>query len=134
MAQNTFKTPPRPPRPAPRPRANLFQLIESYARLGFLFDGGLPVKYMPQVAFLALVALVYIGNTHFAERTIRKLDKAKTEVDELRADYTTLKSDYMLQSTQSSVAERVKELGLQESKVPPTKVIVPDKPQKMTGN
>jgi hypothetical protein len=45
-------------------------------------------------------------------------------VEDLRADYTTLKSDVMFASKQSEVARRVKPLGLKESLNPPFKIVV----------
>jgi len=80
---------------------------------------------MPHVLFLTGITLFYIGNTHFAEKTIRKIDKVKVETEDLRADYTTLKSDYMEASKQSEVARNVAPLGLIESSSPPYQVNVP---------
>jgi outer membrane murein-binding lipoprotein Lpp len=37
-------------------------------------------------------------------RATRKIDKLQTEVEDLRADYTTLKADIMYASKQSEVA------------------------------
>jgi hypothetical protein len=45
-------------------------------------------------------------------------------VEDLRADYTTLKSDLMFSSKQSEVARKVKEYGLKETLTPPYKVVV----------
>jgi hypothetical protein len=73
-----------------------------------------------------LLSLIYISNTHYAEKTTRQIDRAQTEVEDLRADFTTLKSDVMFASKQSEVARRVKSLGLKESLNPPFKVVVKD--------
>ena len=70
------------------------------------------------------LSLIYISNTHYAEKTTRQINKAQSEVEDLRADYTTLKAEVMFASKQSEVARRVKELGLKESLRPPFKVIV----------
>ncbi len=45
--------------------------------------------------FVMVIGLLYIGNTHYAEKTVRRIDAAQSEVEDLRADYTTLKSDLM---------------------------------------
>ena len=58
------------------------------------------------------------------EKTVRRIDHVQSEVEDLRADYTTLKSDLMFASKQSEVARKVKVIGLRESLNPPTKVIV----------
>lgn len=104
---------------------SLFAFVEKYANVDALFEEGVPLKYMPRVLFLTGVTLFYIGNTHFAEKTIRRIDKVKVEVEDLRADYSTLKSDYMEASKQSEVARNVAPLGLEESSSPPFQVIVP---------
>lgn len=123
---NTMRPQPKPKvEETPRPKGtSLFHLLERYTKMDAFFQDGLPVKYLPQVMFGMLIVLFYIGNTHYAERTIRKIDKVKRETEDLRADYTTLKSDYMEASKQSEVARNVLPLGLEESKTPPFQVIV----------
>ncbi len=70
------------------------------------------------------LSLFYIGNTHYAEKTVRRINHVQTEVEDLRADYTTMKSDLMFASKQSEVARKVKEFGLKESLTPPYKIVV----------
>ena len=88
------------------------------------WENGLPVKYLPHILFGTLLCIIYIGNSHYAETSQRKLNKLKVEVEDLRADYTTLKSDYMHAKLQSEVAKRVRKLGLEESSTPPYKIVV----------
>ncbi|GHA54552.1 FtsL-like putative cell division protein [Pontibacter akesuensis] len=103
---------------------SLFALLDKYTNVDALFEEGVPLRFMPRILFLTGITLFYIGNTHFAEKTIRKIDKVKVEVEDLRADYSTLKSDYMEASKQSEVARNVAPLGLEESSTPPYQVIV----------
>ena len=70
------------------------------------------------------LSLFYIGNTHYAEKTVRKINNVQAEVEDLRADYTTMKSDLMFASKQSEVAKKVKVFGLEESLEPPHKIVV----------
>ncbi len=99
-------------------------MLQSHLKMDTLFDGGLPVKFVPHTLFLMFLAIIYIGSNHWAEKTIRKINKIQAEVEELRADYTSLKSDYMFASKQSEVARKVKNAGLKESSTPPNKIIV----------
>lgn len=118
----------KPEEKAPKPKArgfSLFRLLDKYTNVDALFEEGVPLRYLPHVLFVTGIALFYIGNTHYAEKTIRKIDKIKLETEDLRADYTTLKSDYMEASKQSEVARNVAPLGLVESSSPPYQVIVP---------
>jgi hypothetical protein len=104
---------------------NLFKLLDKYTNVDAMFEEGVPLKYLPYILYLTLITLFYIGNTHFAEKTIRRIDKTKVETEDLRADYTTLKSDYMEASKQSEVARNVAPLGIEESSSPPYQIIIP---------
>ena len=134
MAGNTVKERPRvqqknnTQRPVPQPtperpeRAkgiSIFELLDRYTKMDVLFQHGLPVKFLPYIIYLMVIAIFYIGNTHYAEKTIRKIDKIKSEAEDLRADYTTLAADYMEASKQSEVARKVMPTGIIESYSPP---------------
>ncbi|MET4107108.1 FtsL-like putative cell division protein [Hymenobacter sp. UYP22] len=119
--------PPRPPRPAVEKSSSwsVFTLLERVTRVDGLFREGLPVRYLPKLLFIMFLTLVYIGNTHYATRMNRSIQKLKVESEDLRADYTTLKSDYMEASKQSEVARKVAPYGLVESSSPPFRIAVP---------
>ena len=119
MASNTYKI-----KEGKKTRSSLFSILENKLKLESVFDGGLPSKYIPHTLFLTAIGIFYIGNNHWAEKTIRKIDKLQVEVEELRADYTSLKADYMFASKQSEVARKVKKAGLKESSKPPNKIIL----------
>jgi hypothetical protein len=103
---------------------SVFSGIEKKLRLESYFQEGFPVQYLPKILFVIVLGLVYIGNTHYAEQTVRAINAIQIEVEDLRADYTTLKSDLMFSSKQSEVARKVKPFGLKESLTPPYKVVV----------
>lgn len=103
---------------------SLFRMLDNYLKLDKYFENGLPLKYLPKILFVTGVAIFYIGNNHYTERTIRSIDHLKSEVEDLRADYTTLKADYMYMSKQSEVARKILPNGLVESSVPPFKIII----------
>lgn len=103
---------------------SIFSSVEKSLKLESYFEEGFPVHYLPKIIFVLILGLVYIGNTHYAEQTVRKINLMQVEVEDLRADYTTLKSDLMFSSKQSEVARKVKALGLKESLIPPYKVVV----------
>lgn len=103
---------------------SLFSLLEKRVKLETYFEEGFPVKYLPKILFVLFLSLIYISNTHYSEKTLRKINKMQTDVEDVRADYTTLKADLMFASKQSEVARRVKSLGLKESNKPPFKIEV----------
>ena len=106
---------------------SLFSFMENMLKLPVSFENGVPVRYLPKVLFVALVLTIYIGNTHYADNILRRIDRLKVEVEDLRADYTTLKSDYMFASKQSEIAQSVKRSGIIESVQPPYKIVVKDR-------
>lgn len=80
---------------------------------------------LPFIAFIAFLAMLYIGNRHLAEKSIREIDKLNKEVKEMSWDFKTVKADLMLKSTQTEVAKKVDTMGLREPVEPPRKLIVP---------
>ena len=117
----------REPRPDARPRSSwsIFSLLDRVTSVDNLFRDGLPVRYLPKMLFVMLLTLLYIGNTHYGNRMSRNIQRLKQETEDLRADYTTLKSDYMEASKQSEVARKVAAIGLVESSSPPFRITVP---------
>ena len=103
---------------------SVFSGIERKLKLETYFEEGFPVHYLPKIFFIMVLGLIYIGNTHYAEQTVRKINLMQVEVEDMRADYTTLKADLMFSSKQSEVARKVRPLGLKESLIPPYKVVV----------
>lgn len=103
---------------------SLFSGLEKRLKLETYFEEGFPTQYLPKILFVLLLGLIYISNTHYAEKTTRSINTAQSEVEDLRADFTTLKSDLMFASKQSEVARRVKNQGLKESLHPPYKIEV----------
>lgn len=114
--------------PARRLTGNLFGRVERIFRIDTSFERGLPTRFVPYILYFTIVGLFYIGNSHYADRMIRRMDQLEQEVEDLRANYTTLKASYMYESKQSQVAKRARALGLEESPTPPYKIVVPVEP------
>ncbi len=114
------------PKAATQSSSSMFSGFEKKLKLETYFEEGFPVQYLPKILFVMLLGILYIGNAHHADKTVRAINHAQSEVEDLRADYTTLKADVMFASKQSEVARRVKELGLRESIDPPYKIVVDD--------
>ena len=113
MAENTYKLPQQ------EEQGGLFRLINRFLRMDSSMSEVIHVRFLPQILFLAFLCLLYIGNRHYAEKKVRDINNLETEVEDLRADYTTLKAEFMYESKQSEVAKRAEELGLKESKESP---------------
>lgn len=82
------------------------------------------MKSLPFVFFLTGLAIFYISNSYYAERTVRDIDNISTELKELRSEFITTKSELMFRSKQSEVANAVADLGIEESRMPPKKIVI----------
>ena len=82
------------------------------------------IKSLPFIFFLTFVGILYIANGYYAERTVRDLYRVGNELKELRSEYITLKSDLNFKSKQSQVAQETEILGIKESTIPPSKIVV----------
>ena len=77
------------------------------------------VKNIPFFLFLTMLAVVYIYNGHYADKTIRDINKTTSNLKELQYEYKTLKSEVMFRSKQSELAKAVEPFGLKELIIPP---------------
>ncbi len=126
MAENTFRSN-EGNKPSENPKEGkrgLFSGLERRLQLEKYFEEGFPVRHLPRILFVFLLGLIYIGNSHYAEQTIRQIDRMQSDVEDLRADFTTQKAELMYASKQSVVAEKVVGLGMEEQVTPPIKVEV----------
>jgi hypothetical protein len=81
------------------------------------------VKQIPFFVFLALLAVVYIYNGHYADKTIREINTTSKELKELQYEYKSVKGDVLFRSKQSELIEAVKPLGLKELTAEPIVLI-----------
>jgi hypothetical protein len=77
------------------------------------------VKNIPFFLFLAALAVIYIYNGHYADKTIRNINKGTNDLKEQQYEYKTLKSEVMFRSKQSELAKAVEPFGLKELTAPP---------------
>ena len=82
------------------------------------------VKQIPFIFFLALIAILYIANTYYAEKTIREINQTKRELKDLRAEYIYTKSELMFSSRQSEISKMTADMAIKESVVPPRKLLI----------
>ena len=68
--------------------------------------------------------IIYISNQHSVEKKIRNINKLEKEVEELRTDYITLKNNFMFSRKETEVLKKAKDMGLENSNVPPEKIVI----------
>jgi hypothetical protein len=125
MSQNTFKKKLKAgSAPKGAGRKTIFTWIEEKLDVKGILGEGVPVQLVPPVGFVVILALIYIFSNHRADNMTRKIEKAQQEVQDLRADVTTLEAEYMQSSMQSEVAKRVAKLDIYELNQPPIKIVV----------
>jgi len=73
-----------------------------------LTGGELPIPLLKKVLFIAGLIMIYIYYTMMAESKIHRIEKVKLELDEIRADYTTQKAEYMKVGKQSYLSLAMK--------------------------
>ncbi|WP_291779221.1 FtsL-like putative cell division protein [Cecembia sp.] len=122
MKQNTFRKKVKKGASQKSSGKNLFTIIEEKLDVKGFLGEGIPVKFVPPFLYVALLALVYIWSNHRAENLIRKIEVVQREVEDLRADVTTLEAEYMLSSKQSEVARKIAPFGIVEISEPPVKI------------
>lgn len=77
------------------------------------------VKNIPFFLFLALLAVLYIYNGHYADKLTRKISVTEKHIKELEYEYKTIKSEVIFRSKASELIKAVEPLGLKELTSPP---------------
>lgn len=76
------------------------------------------------LAFLGGLALLYIGNAHYAEYNVRHIQYLEDEIKEKRWLFMSLESENMYNGLRSEVVENVREDGLRMHRGKPKKLVV----------
>jgi hypothetical protein len=120
MEEQEIKDIPQEVQPVKRQR-KIGKPIRDLLEGDFLSQKGV-VRNLPFLFFLAVVAIIYIANTYYAERTFKEIEQTKSELKELRYQYINTKSTLMYQSQEGVIGKEGARLGLKETLVPPFKV------------
>ena len=77
------------------------------------------VRNIPFFLFLAVLAVLYIYNGHYADKITRKIGATEKHIKELEYEYKTIKSEVIFRSKASELVKAVEPLGLKELTVAP---------------
>lgn len=80
------------------------------------------VKNVPYFLFLSVMAIIYIANGHYADNTIRNINKTTRLLKEQEYEFKTLNGKLMFQNRLSEVAKSVEPIGLKENIQQPVKI------------
>ncbi len=84
------------------------------------------LRNMPFILFLGFLAVIYIANSHYAERNVRQIQTLQKEIKELRWYYMSLQAENMYNSKRTEIVDRVRRDGLKPLEDQP-KIIVVDR-------
>jgi len=94
------------------------QLAQKYDWKRF-FNHKWVVRNIPFFLFLAMLAVLYIYNGHYADKLVRKTGATEKHIKELEYEYKTVKSEVIFRSKASELIKAVEPLGLKELTSPP---------------
>ena len=127
MAKNTFRQPERVvEQKKQRRKLKLASWLNDAIGLDRLFgeDNAWPIQHIDRILWVTFLLILYIGLNHNSERLVRRIQRTKTQVDELRSQFTVLQADFNKSGKQSEISKRVVGLGLADSQTPPHKIVV----------
>jgi len=132
MAENKRRPKPTPDQPPKRRREySLFNWLNKFFPLDKVFGDKLPgkeervpVKYFYYFGWIVILLVIYERIGFQSEEYVRSSIKLKKEVEDLRAEYTSIQAEYEKSGKQSVVIEKVKPDGLEENLNPPKKIII----------
>jgi tRNA U34 2-thiouridine synthase MnmA/TrmU len=81
------------------------------------------VKNIPFYFFIAALAIIYIANGHYADKTMRKINDTEKELKEMEYEFKTVKQEVIFRSKESELAKAVAPLGLKPLTAPPLRII-----------
>ena len=91
------------------------------------------VKNIPFFLFLAMLAVLYIYNGHYADKLLRRISTTEKHIKELEYEYKTVKSEVIFRSKASELVKAVEPLGLKELTAPPVLLASPQPLSKGEG-
>lgn len=96
----------------------------AFKNIGNLFNSNWLTGNLNFFLFLCLLAVLYIANGHWADKTVRNIDKTKKELRDLQFEYKTVKSELMYKSEEAQVLKVAEPLGLKISNEVPQRLQV----------
>ena len=97
------------------------QLKEFRKRRGLFYNRWI-VKNIPFYLFASALAIIYIANGHYADKTIRKINSTAKHLKEMEYEFKTVKRDVIFRSKESELAKAVAPLGLKDLMIPPVRL------------
>ncbi|MEI6122232.1 MAG: FtsL-like putative cell division protein [Bacteroidota bacterium] len=99
---------------------------------GTILTREIVVRLLPLGLYLVFLVVIYIANSYYSEKIIKRTSKVRNEIKELEYEYISSKSELMHISKQSEIAVMLDSLEteVKESVVPPIKIFEKKKIEK----
>jgi hypothetical protein len=101
---------------------NFTETVKRFADFDFRIKPEQVLTQLPFLAYLFVLIMLFIYNSHRSEKIIREADRLQQEVKDLRSEYISELSLLMGESKQSTVAKKLAPFGIKELKTPPSKI------------
>lgn len=101
---------------------NFTETVKRFADFDFRIKPEQVLTQLPFLAYLFVLIMLFIYNSHRCEKIIREADRLQQEVKDLRSEYISELSMLMGESKQSTVAKKLAPFGIKELKIPPSKI------------
>ncbi len=108
----------------PEDKLTLLQRIQDWKQLLHTVGNRGIVGNIPFILYCAMLGIVYITLNHFAENTIREINRTARELREYRWKYIDEKTQIMFLTKESQLEKSAVLIGLHKTKVPPKKIQV----------
>ncbi len=105
-------------RAARRTRNSISPIVRDVLSGEFLTREGV-TRHIPYLIFVSVLFIAYIAMGYQFERLEREKLKTKRQLEELSAEYKTLKAEFETQLQQSTVEQNIADLGLRQNVEPP---------------
>lgn len=105
----------------PKYEENKKKPFQKKRRRSLLYNRWL-VKNIPFYLFASALAIIYIANGHYADKTMREINFTAKHLKEMEYEFKTIKRDVIFRSKESELAKAVAPLGLKELVVPPVRL------------
>jgi len=76
------------------------------------------------IFFIGLLGIIYIANSHYAEKQSRKIRVVEIEVQSLKREHMQVLSTLMHEKKHTRIENEVKQLGLASPKSRPYRIVV----------
>ncbi len=116
---NKFRSKPTEQTQNPAVENNVDSTINKISEFTFFIKKEQLNDIIPALLLLVFTTILYVSLSHFHVKSLKNEDELKKEINELRSEYISVKSNLMKKSNPSEVSKRLETEGLKELTTPP---------------